>query len=191
MPYVLYWMGNYCLRCLQLVQNSAAQCLMISRLLIHFTLILTSPHWLPVTFTIDFRIILITFKPLSGQAPSYIGRLLNFSFSGPLSGFKIQIQYEGGWSFCSSGTQAVEPSCDVRTADSVGSFKSCPKSIFRFYFTAALIFIFAFKRFMFLFIWRFYVLCAILLPSSRLVWMSCSVCHIQIQFLFFYCWYGL
>ena len=33
-------------------------------------------HWLPVAYSIDFRVMLITYKALNGIAPSYISELL-------------------------------------------------------------------------------------------------------------------
>ncbi|KAF7655136.1 hypothetical protein LDENG_00059300, partial [Lucifuga dentata] len=38
--------------------------------------ILASLRWFPVTFRIDFKVLLIVFKALPGQAPSYIRDLL-------------------------------------------------------------------------------------------------------------------
>ena len=35
-------------------------------------------HWLPVKQRIDFKILLITYKALNGQAPTYITDLFTF-----------------------------------------------------------------------------------------------------------------
>ena len=35
-------------------------------------------HWLPVKQQIDFKILLITYKALNGQAPTYITGLLSY-----------------------------------------------------------------------------------------------------------------
>ena len=43
----------------------------------NITPILFKLHWLPVTERITFKLLLITFKALHGQAPSYISELLN------------------------------------------------------------------------------------------------------------------
>ena len=61
---------------LQLVQNAAARLLTGSRKFNHITPILASLHWLPISFRIDFKIALITFKALHGLAPSYISELI-------------------------------------------------------------------------------------------------------------------
>ena len=42
----------------------------------HITPILATLHWLPVSYRIDFTILLITFKALHGLAPNYIIDLL-------------------------------------------------------------------------------------------------------------------
>lgn len=38
-------------------------------------------HWLPVRFSINFKILLITFKAVHGLAPSYIKNLLSIKLS--------------------------------------------------------------------------------------------------------------
>ncbi|KAF7694858.1 hypothetical protein HF521_006581, partial [Silurus meridionalis] len=61
---------------LQLVQNAAARVLTRSRKYDHITPILSSLHWLPVKFRIDFKLLLLTFKALNGLAPMYLSNLL-------------------------------------------------------------------------------------------------------------------
>ena len=61
---------------LQMVQNSAARLLTNTRKREHITPILATLHWLPVSFRIDFKILLITFKALHGLAPIYITEML-------------------------------------------------------------------------------------------------------------------
>uniref|UniRef100_A0A3P9JT56 Reverse transcriptase domain-containing protein n=1 Tax=Oryzias latipes TaxID=8090 RepID=A0A3P9JT56_ORYLA len=61
---------------LQLVQNSAARLLTGTRRRDHITPILRSLHWLPVSFRIDFKILLLVFKCLNGLAPPYLSELL-------------------------------------------------------------------------------------------------------------------
>uniref|UniRef100_A0A8C7XUV8 Reverse transcriptase domain-containing protein n=1 Tax=Oryzias sinensis TaxID=183150 RepID=A0A8C7XUV8_9TELE len=60
----------------QLVQNSAARLLTRTRKREHITPILKSLHWLPVSFRIDFKILLIVFKSVHGLSPSFISDLL-------------------------------------------------------------------------------------------------------------------
>ena len=42
----------------------------------HITPILRSLHWLPVTFRVQFKVLLLTFKALNGKAPHYLEELL-------------------------------------------------------------------------------------------------------------------
>lgn len=61
---------------LQLVQNAAARLLTGSRRREHISPILASLHWLPVSFRIDFKILLFAYKSLNGLAPTYLSDLL-------------------------------------------------------------------------------------------------------------------
>ena len=60
---------------LQQLQNSAARLNLIPRFC-HISLILCMLHWLPVEFRIHFKIIIITFKVIHGQAPVYLQELI-------------------------------------------------------------------------------------------------------------------
>uniref|UniRef100_A0A3B3CPF8 Reverse transcriptase domain-containing protein n=1 Tax=Oryzias melastigma TaxID=30732 RepID=A0A3B3CPF8_ORYME len=60
----------------QLVQNSAARLLTRTRKREHITPILKSLHWLPVSYRIDFKILLIVYKSVHGLSPSFISDLL-------------------------------------------------------------------------------------------------------------------
>uniref|UniRef100_A0A8C5DL07 Reverse transcriptase domain-containing protein n=1 Tax=Gouania willdenowi TaxID=441366 RepID=A0A8C5DL07_GOUWI len=61
---------------LQQVQNSTARLLTRTNRRAHITPILKALHWLPVTFRFNFKILVLTFRALHGQAPSYITDLL-------------------------------------------------------------------------------------------------------------------
>ncbi|KAI5609350.1 hypothetical protein C0J50_9521, partial [Silurus asotus] len=61
---------------LQLVQNAAARVLTRARKYDHITPILSSLHWLPVKFRIDYKLLLLTYKALNGLAPMYLSSLL-------------------------------------------------------------------------------------------------------------------
>ncbi len=56
---------------LQRVQNAAARMLTRCKIRNHITPTLSSLHWLPVSFRIEFKILLIVFKCLHGTAPIY------------------------------------------------------------------------------------------------------------------------
>ncbi len=69
-------LSNSTLKRLQVVQNSAAKLLTKSSKRSHVTPILISLHWLPVKFRIHFKIIVMVFRALHGQAPVYINEML-------------------------------------------------------------------------------------------------------------------
>ncbi len=64
------------IRQLQLIQNAAARILTRTRTSEHITPVLRSLHWLPVTFRIDFKVLLLVYKSLNGQGPKYIADML-------------------------------------------------------------------------------------------------------------------
>ena len=64
------------IRQLQLVQNAAARILSRTRKYEHITPVLRSLHWLPVTFRIDFKVLLLVYKSLNGLGPQYIADML-------------------------------------------------------------------------------------------------------------------
>ena len=59
-----------------MIQNAAARVLTRTRRRDHITPVLASLHWLPVKSRIEFKILLLTYKALNGQAPSYLKELL-------------------------------------------------------------------------------------------------------------------
>ena len=63
--------ANSTLKGLQLIQNAAARILTRTRRFEHISPVLASLHWLPVTFLIHYKILLLTFKALHGLAPLY------------------------------------------------------------------------------------------------------------------------
>lgn len=62
---------------LQLMQNSAARLLMKSNRYCHITSVLADLHWLPVEHRIQFKIMVLTYRALHGQAPEYLSEFLN------------------------------------------------------------------------------------------------------------------
>ncbi|KAL2104382.1 hypothetical protein ACEWY4_001250 [Coilia grayii] len=57
---------------LQLIQNAAARVLTRTKRSDHITPVLRSLHWLPVSYRIDFKALLLVFKSLNGMGPSYL-----------------------------------------------------------------------------------------------------------------------
>ncbi len=64
------------IRQLQLIQNAAARILTRTRKYEHITPVLRSLHWLPVTFRIDFNVLLLVYKSLNGIGPKYMADML-------------------------------------------------------------------------------------------------------------------
>uniref|UniRef100_A0A3P9K8W2 Reverse transcriptase domain-containing protein n=1 Tax=Oryzias latipes TaxID=8090 RepID=A0A3P9K8W2_ORYLA len=118
---------------LQLVQNSAARLLTRTRKREHITPILKSLHWLPVSFTIDFKILLIVFKTVHGLGPSFISdllldyeppRALRSSGAGLLMVPRVKTKNHGEASFRHYGPRLWNSlSEDVRASSSVEVFK--------------------------------------------------------------------
>ena len=77
-----YGLPKYLIDRLQLVQNSAAGLVTAPRKHDHITPILRRLQWLPVRYRIIFKILLLIYKALSGQGPSYIKDLLKYRDSG-------------------------------------------------------------------------------------------------------------
>ena len=64
------------LKRLQLVQIAAARLLTGTKKRDHITPVLSSLHWLPVKYRIDFKVLLFVFKSLHGLSPSYLSELI-------------------------------------------------------------------------------------------------------------------
>ena len=61
---------------LQRIQNAAARVILRRRKYDRVTPALEKLHWLPVQYRILYKILIITYKALHGQAPSYLSTLL-------------------------------------------------------------------------------------------------------------------
>ena len=61
---------------LQRVQNAAATLVVMQGKFCHITPVLNQLHWLPISFCINFKILILTFKAIHELAPSYINDLV-------------------------------------------------------------------------------------------------------------------
>ncbi len=68
---------------LQDVQNAAARLLSRTRKYDHVTSILKSLHWLPITYRVQYKVLLLVYKCLNGLAPQYLQELLQYRNSRP------------------------------------------------------------------------------------------------------------
>ena len=73
---LLYGLPDYQILKLQRIQNSAARLITLTRKHEHITPILQELHWLPVKYRIIYKILLLTYKCLHGQAPVYLQELI-------------------------------------------------------------------------------------------------------------------
>ena len=69
---ILYGLPQAQLDKLQCIQNTAARIESKTKKSQHITPVLLSLHWLPIHKRIVFKLLLLTYKALNGQAPSYI-----------------------------------------------------------------------------------------------------------------------
>ncbi|XDV54562.1 hypothetical protein PO909_022822 [Leuciscus waleckii] len=108
---------------LQLVQNAAARVLTRSRKYDHITSILSSLHWLPIKFRINYKVLLMTYKALNGLAPGY--RSLRSLNSRILVIPRISKTTKGGRAFSHLAPKLWNGLPDiVRGSDSLSQFKT-------------------------------------------------------------------
>ena len=73
---LLYGIPDKLLNRIQRIQNNAARVVLRLHKFSHITPALATLHWLPVNRRIDFKVALLFYKVLNGQAPAYIADLL-------------------------------------------------------------------------------------------------------------------
>ena len=76
---LLYGLPEFQLSKIQRIQNTAARIVARVKKRDHITPILYNLHWLPITQRIKYKILLITYKCLHGQAPIYLSELIDYS----------------------------------------------------------------------------------------------------------------
>ena len=73
---LLYGLPQSSISKLQRIQNAAARLLTGTKKFGHITPVLKSLHWLPVEKRIDFKVLLLVYRALHDQAPSYMRDML-------------------------------------------------------------------------------------------------------------------
>ena len=73
---LLHGLPTFLIDLFQNVQNAAVRIITRTKKYDHIKSVLKQLHWLPVNQRINYKILLLTFKALNGQAPSYITELL-------------------------------------------------------------------------------------------------------------------
>ena len=71
-----YGLPNTQIQKLQRIQNAAARIILKRQKCDHITPALIELHWLPLKFRITFKLLLLTYKSVNGQAPPYLAQLL-------------------------------------------------------------------------------------------------------------------
>ena len=74
---LLFELPSFQISKIQTVQNAAACVILMKSKYFRITPLLKELHWLPVTYRIQFKVTLITFKALHNMAPSYISSLVH------------------------------------------------------------------------------------------------------------------
>ena len=121
---------------IQRIQNAAARVVTKSSKFCHITPVLFKLHWLPVSYRIEFKILLILYKALHDQSPPYIAALLHKKFAsrsmrsnGSLNVPRTNLVSTGKRSF-SAAAPAMWNKLpeDIKNASNVEHFKSMLKT---------------------------------------------------------------
>ena len=130
---LLYGLPDAQLQLLQRAQNTAARIVTRTKKTHHITPVLQQLHWLPVSYRIDFKLLLITYKVLNGLAPNYLCNLIKpYSSSRSLRSSKKHLLYTPTWKLSSYGRRSFSAAApflwnklpmDIRTAPNVNTFK--------------------------------------------------------------------
>ncbi len=121
------------IRHLQLIQNTAARIQTRTRTSEHLTPVLRSLHWLPVTFRIDFKVLLLVYKSLNGLGPKYVADMLTeYKPNRPLRSLgpsQLEIprvhtkQGESAFSYYAARSWNQLPE-EIKCAETLATFKS-------------------------------------------------------------------
>ena len=74
---ILYGLPDCLLHKLQRVQNACARLIFREQKFCHVTPLIYELHWLPIKYSLDFKILLTTFKILNFLAPTYLSSLIS------------------------------------------------------------------------------------------------------------------
>ena len=79
---LLFGLPTYQIHKIQRVQNAAARLIYNVSKCCRKTPLLYNLHWLPVTFRIEFQILLLVYKAIKGFAPGFLTELINIKKEG-------------------------------------------------------------------------------------------------------------
>jgi len=75
---LLYGLPDCLILKLQRIQNAAARMVLRLPKHCHITPVLIQLHWLPITYRIDYKVLLMVYKALNNLAPEYIRDMLKY-----------------------------------------------------------------------------------------------------------------
>ncbi len=124
------------IRQLQLTQNAAARILTRTRKPEYITPVLGSLHWLPVTFRIDFKLLLLTYKSLNCLGPKSIADMFTeYKPNRPLRSVGSSQKYQGFTQNRGGSAFSYFAACswnqlseEIRCAKTLATFKSSLKT---------------------------------------------------------------
>ena len=96
---LLFGLPKYQLDCLQKVQNAVGRVIFQITKFGHISPALIDLHWFPVSFRVQFKLLLFVLKSLHNQSPSYINDLLSLKPAPLRAGVQLWPWPECGLSF--------------------------------------------------------------------------------------------
>ena len=127
---LLYGLPKFLIDRLQNVQNAAARVVTRTRKYDHIKPVLKQLHWLPISQRINYKILLLTYKALNGQAPNYITELLEpYVPARNLPPVKLKGYCHRCFSFVAPSLWNSLPN-NIRGCGSLSDFKTCIKTYF-------------------------------------------------------------
>ena len=138
---LMYWQPTFLIDRLKNVQNVAACIITRTKKYDHIKPVLRQLHWLPVNQHINYKILLLIYKALNGQVPSYITELLMEPYAptrNPRSSSKnlqkippIKLVSYGHRCFSFAAPSLWNPLPNIiRQSSSLPSFKTYKKTFF-------------------------------------------------------------
>ena len=131
-----YGLPNTQLQRLQRIQNAAARIIFKKTKYKHVTPLPNELHWLPVRYRICFKLLVLTFKCIHGDAPSYLSDLISFKLISTfvlrsdkmpylLQEARSRLVTGGDRSFVIAATSEWNKlPCEIRSLPTLDAFKS-------------------------------------------------------------------